>query len=155
MKPMSKKGKEMIAFQKELADEFGYEPIEPNFLLGDVRQKYKDALPQWCNVAGDLTCPLSTLDGTLLCQGYNRIVIGDYGAFVEIAPDLICKEVLRCKPGQEFRYMDERFAENVKYIWLTAKDRSGCKIYLQKKKVSYADYVPGMYYISVYEVENA
>ena len=154
MKPMSKTGKEMIAFQKELADEFGYEPIEPNFFLGDVRQKYKDALPQWCNVDGDLASPLFTLDGTLLCQGYNRIVIGDYGAFVEIAPEQIRKEVLRCKPGQEFRYLDERFAENVKYIWLTAKDRSSCKIYLQKKKVSYADYVPGMYYISVYEVEK-
>lgn len=142
----------MLAFQSKLADEFGYEPIEPNFFLGNVRKKYEDALPEWCVLAGNPVTTLCTLDDTVICKGYTRIVIGDYGAFVEISPNQICEEVLRCKPGQEYRYQDKRFAENVKYLWLTARDRSYCKIYLQKKKVSYADYIPGMYYISPYEV---
>lgn len=149
---LSALGREMLAFQEKLALEFGYEPIEPNLFLGDVRQKFKDALPEWCSVSGDPHVVLCTLDNTILCNGYNRIVIGDYGAFVEISPGQIREEVLRCKPGQEYRYQDERFTRNVKYVWLTAKDRSYCKIYLQKKTVDYADYVPGMYYISVYEV---
>lgn len=82
----------------------------------------------------------------------DRIVIGDYGAFVEISPERILRNNLHCKEGQEYRFTDERYAKNVKYLWLTAADRSDCKIYLQKKRVDYADYVPGMYYISPYEV---
>lgn len=152
MREMSKVGKEMLAFQAKLASERGYSPIELDLFLGDVREKYRAALPEWCCVNGDPNAYLCSLDGTLLCTGYERVVIGDYGAFIEISPAQICKDALRCKPGQEFRYEDPRFAKNVKYVWLTVNDRSDCKIYYQKKTVSYADYVPGMYYISPYEV---
>lgn len=123
-----------------------------DMFLGDVREKYRKALPDWCEVDGNATASLYSLDGTKICVGYERIVIGDYGAFVEISPKQICKEALRCKPGQEYRFADEHFAANVKYLWLTAKDHSDCKIYFQKKKVCYADYIPGMFYISPYEV---
>lgn len=153
MKQVSEAGRKMLAFQAQLANEYGYEPIEPNLFLGDVRQKYLEALPTWCALSGDPAAALLSLDGTLLCKGYRRLVIGDYGAFIEITPEQICEDALRCKPGQEYRYQDERFAGNVKYIWLTAKDRSNCKIYFQKKRVSYADYIPGFYYISPYEVD--
>ena len=40
----------------------------------------------------------------------------------------------------------------VKYLWLTIKDNSCIKIYYQKKSVDYADYKPGMLYVSVHEV---
>lgn len=152
MKQISDIGKEMLAFQEKLAAERGYAPVEIDLFLGDVRKKYRTALPDWCKISGDASASLYSLDGTKICTGYTRIVIGDYGAFVEISPEQICKESLCCKRGQEYRLSDERFAANVKYIWLTAKDRSGCKVYFQKKKVAYADYVPGMYYISPYEV---
>ena len=150
---ISKIGKEMLAFQARLAEEHHYEPMPQISLFdGDVREKYRNALPEWCNLNGDPHAALKTLDGTLLSVGYERIVIGDYGAFVEISPASIRKEALCCKQGQEYRYASERFAERVKYLWMTVKDRSDCKIYLQKKTVTYADYVPGMYYISPYEV---
>lgn len=150
---ISKVGKEMLAFQARLAEEHHYKPLPQMSLFnGDVREKYRNALPEWCNLNGDPSAALKTLGGTLLSVGYERIVIGDYGAFVEISPTSICEEALCCKQGQEYRYTDERFAEKVKYLWLTAKDQSDCKIYLQKKTVTYADYVPGMYYISPYEV---
>lgn len=152
MKQISDTGKEMLAFQAKLAAERGYAPIEVDLFLGDVREKYRQALPEWCILTGDPHAHLHSLAGTPLCSGYERIVIGDYGAFIEIAPERIYQASLRCKPGQEYRYRDSRFSENVKYLWLTAKDQSDCKIYLQKKTVSYADYVPGMYYISPYEV---
>lgn len=152
MKQMSKIGQEMLDFQQKLASEYGYKPIEPNLFFGDVRQRYLEALPGWCSLSGDPQAALLTMAGTALCIGYTRVVIGDYGAFIEISPAQICKDALCCKPGQEFRYEDPRFAKNVKYVWLTAKDLSDCKIYYQKKTVSYADYVPGMYYISPYEV---
>lgn len=152
MRQISDIGKEMLRFQENLAKEHGYKPVEPNLFLGDVRQTYLQNLPAWCSLTGSPQMPLYSLAGTKLCTGYTRIVIGDYGAFVEISPDQICRQAIRCKPGQEFRANDPRFSENVKYLWITTKDNSDCKIYFQKKAVSYADYIPGMYYISPYEV---
>lgn len=152
MRQISDIGKQMLRFQSNLAAEHHYKPIEPNLFLGDVRQTYLQNLPAWCSLTDSPQTPLYSLDGTKLCTGYTRIVIGDYGAFVEISPDQICQQTIHCKPGQEFRANDPRFSENVKYLWMTAKDHSDCKIYLQKKSVNYADYIPGMYYISPYEV---
>ena len=121
----------------------------------DVRDKYLKALPDWCVLDGDSSVPLYSLDGTQIATGYKRVVIGDYGAFIEISPQQIIKDILCVKKGQEYRYNDDRFAEHVKYLWLTAKDASDCKIYLQKKTVDYADYKPHMYYISPYELSTA
>lgn len=149
---MSELGRTMLAFQKNLAAEYGYEPIEPNLFLGDVRERYLSALPEWCELSGDRETSLFSLGETQLCNGYERIVIDDYGAFVEISPEHILKSNICCKPGQEYRITDERFAKKVKYLWLTVADNSDCKIYLQKKRVAYADYVPGIFYINPYEV---
>lgn len=95
---------------------------------------------------------LCTDNGTLIAYGYNRVVIGDYGAFLEIETRDMNRNAIRVKPGQEYRLNDERFSSHCKYIWLTVKDRSGVKIYYQLKTVDYADYQPGMCYISPYEV---
>lgn len=154
MKQISDIGKEMLAFQKKLGNEYGYKPIEYNLFLGDVREKYRLSLPEWCELSGNFNVPLFSLDGTQISSGYNRIVIGDYGAFVEISSENIIKDNIFCKPGQEWRNSDESFAQNIKYLWLTTKDNSNCKIYFQKKKVTYADYIPGMYYISPYEIDQ-
>lgn len=148
---ISKIGRSMLEFQEQLAKQYHYKPVQPNLFLGDVRDRYLSSLPSWCALEG-AESTLETAEGTLLCSGYRRIVIGDYGAFVEIDPNQINAEVLRCQPGEEYRYTDERFAKNCKYLWLTVKDLSHCKIYHQKKPVEYADYLPDMYYVSPYEV---
>lgn len=149
---MTKLGKEMLDFQEQLAKEYGYKPIEPNLFLGDVRDKYRDNLPSWCNIDGDKSAILKTEQGTCIARGYKRIVIGDYGAFLEITPEQICKQNVMVAPGQEYRIQDEQYRDHVKYYWYTAKDRSNAKLYFQQKTVAYADYVPGMWYISPYEV---
>lgn len=59
---------------------------------------------------------------------------------------------LKIKEGQSYRIEDPRYAEHVKYLWLTADDNSDVKVYDQKRLVEYADYKPGMLYVSVYEV---
>lgn len=143
----------MLAFQERLAKEYRYKPIEPNLFLGDVRETYRSNLPEWCKERGDPDIKLYTLGGTLIAHGYSRIVIGDYGAFIEIGVDQICPDRICCKPGQEYRYSDERFANHVKYQWLTVLDGSEPKIYYQLKAVEYADYVPGRYYVSPYELQ--
>ena len=145
-------GREMLAFQEQLARDYGYAPIGYNLFLGDIRQKYIDALPEWCKMMGD-SARLFSLHGTLLADGYERIVVGDYGAFVEIQHGRMHKENICVAPGQEYRIQDPRFRDHVKYFWYTAKDSSGVKIYFQQKMVTYADYREGMYYISPYELQ--
>lgn len=78
---------------------------------------------------------------------------GELGGFVEFDETQVIKQNIKVKAGQEYRYNDKQYSENVKYLWLTAKDNSDCKIYFQKKTVNYADYKEGMFYISPYEVK--
>lgn len=152
MKPITSVGKEMLAFQERLALEYNYKPIGFNLFTGDVRQKYIDNLPGWCNVTGD-NAPLYTLAGDKVANLYSRIVIGDYGAFIEIPDNAIIKDALIIQPGQEYRLAAPRFAENVKYIWYTDRQKTGAKFYYQKKTVEYADYRVGRWYVSPYHVE--
>lgn len=88
------------------------------------------------------------IDNVPFAKDYERIVIGDYGAYVEIKPiDLLVD--LDVTIGQEWR-LDKDFLEkrnlSIKYEWYEYK---GKKVYLQKDTVKYADYKPGFYYISV------
>lgn len=149
---ISEIGKTMLRYQEELAKTHKYKPIPPDFFIGNVREKYEENLPEWCKDEESKKAVFYSADGTQVCIGYNRVVIGDYGAFIEIRPEQMCMDNIQCKKGQEYRINDKRYACNVKYHWLTPKDHSDCKIYYQQKEVSYADYKAGMYYISPYEM---
>ena len=79
---------------------------------------------------------------------YERVVIGDYGAYVEIdKKDLLVD--LSVPKGQEWR-LDKNFIEkrnlSIKYEWYEYDNK---KVYFQINAVTYADYKPGYYYISV------
>jgi hypothetical protein len=147
---ISEIGAQMLEYQEQLAREYKYKPIPRTFFC-DVRAKFQKTLPEWCNVSGD-TISLETADGTVITNGYNRIVIGDYGAFVEFSRVQACMRRLEIKEGQVYRVENPRYAEHVKYLWLTPDDGSDVKVYDQKRPVEYADYKPGMLYVSVYEV---
>ena len=93
------------------------------------------------------------INDVLFAKDYIRVVVGDYGAYVEIEPkDLLVK--IDIAKGQEWR-LDKVFLEkrsiNIKYEWY---DYLGKKVYLQKDTVKYADYKPGYYYISVLYFDN-
>lgn len=143
---------EILNIQTNLANTYKYKPLPPLISI-QQRQKYLDALPQEFDVDGNKDCNIYSKNGTLLAIGYNRVVIGGYGAFVEFDKTQVISRNIKVKAGQEYRYSDERYSKNVKYLWLTAKDNSDCKIYFQKKTVNYADYKEGMFYISPYEVK--
>ncbi len=142
---------DVLKYQDDLVKKYKYKPIPPMF-REDVLRFYKDNLPEHFCLDGD-NCPLFTKEGLLLCHKYNRIVIGDYGAFVEVLPEDMVTENIKVKDGEEYRDFDERYSKRTKYSWLTAKDSSDVKIYFQKKTVDYADYVPGRYYFSPYECD--
>lgn len=132
--------------EKLLADKYRYKPLPPG-ASDYFRQLYIENLPKGFKLSGD-NRPLYTQHGCLVCTGYRRIVVGDYGAFVEFDDKQANLLMFRVQPGQEFRLNDINYSKNVKYNWLTVKDGSDIKIYQQKKTVLYADYIPGMYYIS-------
>ena len=137
-----------LSIEAQLARKYGYKPL-PQELSQKYRQYFIDNIPNILDINGSNT-PLYTFNNTLLCRAYDRIVVGDYGAFIEFK-DAASEFVIQ--PGQEYRVYDDKYKNNVKYIWLTTPDQSNIKIYKQKRTVSYADYKPNYYYVSVHEVK--
>lgn len=138
-----------LRIEKKLAEKYGYAPM-PAELSRKYREYFTQNIPSFLCIGG-APDTLRTRNGTVLCDGYERIVIGDYGAFIEFREPAQGVDFI-IQPGQEFRVEDPKYTRRVKYIWLTVPDGSGVKIYLQKRRVLYADYLPGMYYVSVHEV---
>ena len=113
----------------------------------NVRHLYSMTIPSFLQQGNQ---PLYTATGSLICTGFDRIVIGDYGAYIEFSSEQANKKIFVIAPGQEYRLLPRY--NNIKYVWLTIKDFAEVKIYYQKNTVKYADYQPKKYYISVYEV---
>ena len=137
-----------LMVEAKLAEKYKYKKL-PDDLSENYRQYFRENVPHGLFLNGGGA--LRTLMGSVICSRYRRIVVGDYGAFIEFdSPYNESSFVIA--PGQEYRVNDERYSRNVKYIWLTINDGSRVKIYYQKRSVTYADYLPGMYYVSVHEV---
>lgn len=87
-------------------------------------------------------------NGTLFATGYNRIVHGERGDYVEfekeyIVPKLVSK--FGNKPTDDL---------DIYYWWLVPETDKNTKVYLQKKTVKYADYKIGKYYVSPYLLKD-
>lgn len=86
---------------------------------------------------------LFTADRTLVCGGYERIVIGGRGPYVEIADvqlngsSLVVPAEEKHRLGNDIFYYDEYRTTDDSYV----------KVYHQKKLVSYAEYKIGFYYV--------
>lgn len=96
--------------------------------------------------------PLYSLSGTKIADRYDRVVIGQYGAFIEIDPKDMCMDNIKCEKGQEYRINNPYYASRVKYQWFTTDDDTHTKLYNQQRGVTYADYQPNRWYVSPYEV---
>ena len=142
----------LLQFQELLSQRYKYRKLNKK-LSAEVRQKYLDNIPNELNIEGDKDFKIYALSNTLISNGYNRIVIGDYGAFIEFDKTQIVRENIKIKQGQEYRINDPNYKDKVKYYWLTAKDDSDIKIYYQKRTVTYADYKPEVFYVSPYEIK--
>ena len=138
--------------QDELALKYGYKKL-PEKLSEEAREIYLTSLPKELNINGDENYKIFSKGNTLIANGYDRIVIGDYGAFIEIDVSKMLLNNCKVKKGQEYRYLDDKYRDNVKYLWLTANDNSNIKIYFQKKIVDYADYQINKFYINPFEIK--
>lgn len=172
---MSDIGKYTLAKQEELAETYKYKVLENNLALNCMRH-YVTSLPKgFClkhpgvkvidnpeidhciykpgfEIHKEHKLPIVSRDGTMIAYTYNRIVIGHYGAFIEMKTDDIYEKNIKIKRGQEYRVIDRKYRDKVKYQWFTTKDESDCKLYKQMREVAYADYITGKWYISPFEI---
>lgn len=135
-----------LRFESALAKAHKYKKL-PKELSDKLRAIYQNNIPTFLNMNGGGA--LYSKNGYLICEHYDRIVVGDYGAFVEFS---VASVEFVTKRGQEYR-RDPKYS-NVKYYWLTLPKDDSVKIYFQKKEVTYADYKPEKYYVSVHEVKT-
>lgn len=111
-------------------------------------------------------------NGQLLAKGYNRIVYGDHGPYIEFDQHHFVLE-LKPKFGNTINYNELSTDSKYYYYWLQPIN-SSIKVYLQIKPVTnlpnaprredgkksnfnrtegYADYKRGKFYINPYDLE--
>ena len=145
----------MIAELKEL----GFDFTNPTYkkLSSSLSQQVRAIYSKYYNMLNlDPSKPIYTHDGQLIATGFERVVIGDYGAYLEydlsqVKPHGI---VYTIEKGQEYR-VQPYWRKRVKYIWYTLPNSNPhIKIYWQLRTVSYADYLPKKFYISPFQVRQ-
>lgn len=97
----------------------------------------------------------------LFAQGYRRIVYGDHGPYLEFSVDHLQVPLVS--------HFDQKVPKSAYYEWMDVKGDARTKVYAQLKSVAdlpnppaggfrgnraegYADYVPGFFYVSVWEL---
>lgn len=118
-----------MLLQDRLAKEYKYKKL-PFDISEEARLSYLSEIPASLKLEGDINFKLYSNKGTLFSTGYNRIVVGDYGAFIEFDTSQILRENIKIKNGQEYRVNDDKY----------------------KRTVEYADYSPERFYVSHYEI---
>jgi len=99
-------------------------------------------------ISGPQTIKLYTPSKTLICNGYQRIVIGDRGPYIEFDSHHIIKDSMRIPESCKWR-INHR---GCYYIEYRTCDDSYVMVYYQKKLVDYANYRPAFYYISPFDL---
>ncbi len=94
-----------------------------------------------------------TGSGTLIATGYERVVIGKRGPYIEFRPEQLNHSVLATPTDQQWRHLP-RYAGRIYYHELRSQDGAKVKVYVQRKTVDYADYKVGMCYISPFDLTS-
>jgi hypothetical protein len=90
------------------------------------------------------------VDCVKIASAYTRVVEGMKGAYVEFTSSCLNHEQIEVEPNEEFR-LTNYWKDRAFCAWYRTKN-SHKKISLRYKKVKYADYIPGMWYISINDV---
>lgn len=116
----------------------------------EIRQGYwqRLILPEFPPEGGPVE--FRTKSGTLIAVGYERVVIGDRGPYIEFAPGRIMKEGWEIPVDQRWRIHGRCY-----YVEGRTSDEANVKMYYQKNTVAYADYKVGMWYISPFDLTTA
>ena len=88
--------------------------------------------------------------GRLLAKGYERVVCGARGAYVEFTREQMVMSNLHIPNNETRRVWDKRYY----YVEYRSLCKGNVKVYLQQRAVSYADYKVGFFYISVFDLST-
>jgi len=89
-----------------------------------------------------------TARGTHIATGYQRVVIGGRGAYIEFAREHLHLDQFEIPANAQWR-LD---SPNAFYLEYRSRDDAFVKLYHQRRVVDYADYVIGMFYIAPADV---
>ncbi len=87
---------------------------------------------------------LFTRTGLKIASGYDRIVIGQRGPYIEFTDQQICREAFYIPDSCRYRLGHEA----VYYHEYRTKDDAFVMVYYQQRTVAYADYKIGYWYIA-------
>jgi hypothetical protein len=104
----------------------------------NYRERVK--LPPFCTTE-DERLEFRTQSGLALARGYVRVEFGGRGPYIEFRPSQIIPESIKHLKAKWVQYSEFR-----------STDTSNVKLYFQKQTVNYANYVPGMWYISPFDL---
>lgn len=104
----------------------------------DYHERVK--LPPFCTPA-DEQLEFRTRTGLVLARGYLRVEFGGRGPYIEFRPSQIVRDSIKHVEAKWLQYSEFR-----------STDASNVKLYYQKQTVNYANYVPGMWYISPFDL---
>jgi hypothetical protein len=141
--------KEMLTLCELLGETRKYRPLPKK-----IKPWFYDQYLRYMNgFSGPDARTTATINGVRICGKWDRVVVGDYGAYLEFDPEdlLVVKEV----PYEQRWRLDKAYLEraglNPKYVWYTV---AGVKCYHQLGTVKYADYKVGKMYIHVCEFDS-
>lgn len=106
-------------------------------------QDYKSRLT--IPLIGNSTTIFTTKSGQEIAIGYNRIVIGERGPYIEFDDIIVDNSII--PPDQKWRLYSD-----VAYYVERRTTSDNIKIYHQRLTVNYADYKIGKYYISPFDL---
>lgn len=91
----------------------------------------------------------TSFSGLVLATGYQGIVIGERGPYVEFALSDLVMDSFHIPTTEEWR----KYAPNCYYVEWRTTDHYNTKMYQQTRLVDYANYKTGRYYISPFELK--
>lgn len=95
------------------------------------------------SLAGNENTKFYARDGLFVAKGYERIVIGKRGAYLEFSPDQIDESNIYIPDSEAYRINNDK----VYYVEYRTKIND-VMVYFQKQTVKYANYKIGFYYIA-------
>lgn len=139
----------VVEYINNLVSKYKYQKLDKD-LSEYSRNLYRSNIPSWLNIGDRSDVELFSPDGVLITTGYNRIVVGDYGAYIEFSVIQSNHNEFIIPQNQMYR-LEDKYRSGIKYLWYSTY-KEDVKIYYQTRGVSYADYIPRMFYVSVFDV---
>jgi hypothetical protein len=145
----------MTYYEEKTGEPFVNTAIYPN------RLKDKQDLENICDLieSGSDKFLFKTKEGSLIAQGYVRIVYGDHGSYIEFMKDQVAWENLECE-RKDAGYYNKWYTkigrvlvyEQLKTVSNLPNPPAGKFSFNGNRKEGYADYRIGRAYVSPYEV---